>query len=72
MILIKSHQNIKDIKFTINLEKWKISKNIHKYTQLFIAQHFSQCYDLASHTTNVVCVDYICKCSDLQFNDNSK
>ena len=38
----------------------------------WLLQHFSQKYDLACHTTNVVCINFIYKWPDLQFNIDSE
>ena len=48
-----------------------IHTNIHK-TYTYIQQLFSQVYNLASHITHVVCVNFIRDWRDLQFNVDSE
>ena len=45
---------------------------IHTYIHNWPLQPFSQDYGLVSHTTHVVCVNFIRELSDLQFNVNSE
>ena len=44
----------------------------HPYIHNWPLQHFSQDYSLASHTTHVVCVNFIREWRDLQFNVDSE
>ena len=45
---------------------------IHTYIHNSPLQPFIQHYNLASHTTHVVCVNFICEWRDLQFNVDSE
>ena len=48
------------------------STYIHTYIHNWPLQHFSQDFGLASHTTHVVCVNFISEWRDLQFNVDSE
>ena len=52
-------------------ELW-LSSYIHIYIHNWSLQPFSQDYGLASHTTHVVCVNFIRERRDLQFNVDSE
>ena len=45
---------------------------LHAYIHNWPLQPFSQDYGLASHTTHVLCVNFICEWRDLQFNVDSE
>ena len=49
-----------------------LSENIYTCIHSWPLQSFSQHYDLASHTTHVVCINFIHKWRDLQFEDDSE
>ena len=53
-------------------KKALIFKRNRTYLLNWPLQPFSQYYDLASHTTHVVCVNFIHECWDLQFKVDSE
>ena len=52
--------------------RWFCPPLRHTYIHNWLLQPFSQAYGLASHTTHVVCVNFICEWRDLQFNVDSE
>ena len=49
-----------------------MTEEIHTYIHNWPLQSFSQDYVLASHTTHVVCINFIRERRDLQFNVDSE
>ena len=45
---------------------------VHTYVHNWSLKPFSQYYGLASHTTHVLCVNFICEWWDIQFNGYSE